>query len=112
MLYCVFRKKSYTSIPPVIKAVFVFNGYKKAVEYIKSEFAKNKDTIDSTSNKHIFIGNEYCYEIHEVVTDSIIDELLKDKEQQINLSNKQTSKARKHKNDKLLTKSKNVARNG
>lgn len=67
MLYCVFRKISYTPMTPVIKAVF--SDYKKAVEYIKSEFAKNKDTIDSTSNKHVFVGNEYCYEICEVVVD-------------------------------------------
>lgn len=111
MLYCVFRKTSYTTMTPVIKAVF--NDYQKAFEYIRYEFIKNRDIIDSSaSTDYIFIGNEYCYEIHEVVTDFIIDELLKDKEQQINLSNKQTSKTRKHKNDKLLTKSKNVARNG
>lgn len=67
MLYCVFRKTSYTTMTPVIKAVF--NDYKKAIEYIKSEFAKNKDIIDSTSNKHVFIGNEYCYEIREIVVD-------------------------------------------
>lgn len=67
MLYCVFRKISYTTMTPVIKAVF--SDYKKAVEYIKSEFAKNKDIIDSTSNKHVFVGNEYCYEIREVVVD-------------------------------------------
>lgn len=67
MLYCVFRKMSYTTMPPVIKAVF--NDYKKAIEYIKSEFIKNRDKIDSTSNDYVFIGNEYCYEIREVVVD-------------------------------------------
>lgn len=77
MLYCVYRKMSYTNMTPTIKAVFC--DYNKAFEYIKSEFIKNRDTIDSASNDYVFIGNEYCYEIHEVVTDSNIDELLENK---------------------------------